>query len=67
MLDEAHRAGNRGEGLAAAEAEVRELELLHDGYVERLEALRDRVLAELDKLNGLSELNRSLTAGDSDT
>lgn len=38
------------ERLRAAEEEVREMERLHDEYVERIGALRDRIIAELDKL-----------------
>lgn len=52
-LEWAHRAGDQGGegvGLAAVENEVGELELLHDGYVEQVGTLRDRVMAELDGL-----------------
>ncbi|HLM56414.1 MAG TPA: hypothetical protein VK422_09895 [Pyrinomonadaceae bacterium] len=49
-IEEAHRAGGRDEDWAAAQDEARELEPLHDGYVKRVEALRDRVVAELDGL-----------------
>jgi len=36
--------------LGKAEEEIRELEQLHDDYVERIGKLRDKVVAELDKL-----------------
>lgn len=43
------RAGNC-ERLREAEDRIRELEDLHDEYVERLGVLRDRVVTALDKL-----------------
>lgn len=63
---EAHRAGGEGEELAAAAREVRQLELVHDGYVGRVGALRDRVVAELDVLIGWEGRGRSSTAEDAD-
>lgn len=65
-LEGAHRADGTGEGLASAWRGVRELELLHDGYVERVGALRDSVVAELDRLIGRAESGRSTVAEDAD-
>jgi len=43
------RAG-QGERLRDAEEKVRELERLHDHYVDRIGILRDRIVAEMDRL-----------------
>lgn len=67
-LEEAHRVGGQGGGGAPeqVEREVRELELLHDAYVEQIESLKDRVVAELDALIEQAAMSRSTKAEDAD-
>jgi hypothetical protein len=53
ILEEAYGARDRaptGERLREAEAQIREMERLHDEYVDRIGALRDRVVTETDRL-----------------
>jgi len=50
---EEHGASDRAgqtERLREAETKVRELELLHDEYVDRIGILRDRIVAEMDRM-----------------
>ncbi|MBS1798140.1 MAG: hypothetical protein JSS81_30280 [Acidobacteria bacterium] len=59
-LEEAHRDGETGdseEKMRAAENEIRELEELHNGYVEEIGRLRDKIITEIDRL--LAELTIS--------
>jgi hypothetical protein len=53
MLEEVYGAGDRTrkvESLMEAEEAVRVMERLHDEYVDRIGVLRDRVVAEMDRL-----------------
>ena len=53
ILEEAYGAGDRartGKRLREAEQTIREMEGLHDEYVDRIGVLRDRVVAEIDRL-----------------
>jgi hypothetical protein len=55
VLEETHGDPDRassGEKLMKAEEHIRELERLHDEYIDRIGALRDRVVTEIDKLIG---------------
>ena len=48
--DSASDRAGQTESLKEAEARVREMEHLHDEYVERMGILRDRIVAEMDRL-----------------
>jgi hypothetical protein len=53
ILEETYGSPDRvrtGEKLREAEEQIRELERLHDKYVDRIGALRDRVVTEIDSL-----------------
>ncbi|MFN0139741.1 MAG: hypothetical protein ACKVQW_06605 [Pyrinomonadaceae bacterium] len=68
VLDDVHRAGEQGDNVEMvreAENEVREMEQLHDEYVERIGRLRDRVVIEIDRLLGEHALTneRALCSG----
>jgi hypothetical protein len=53
ILEETYAADDRartGERLRDAEQAIREMERLHDEYVDRIDVLRDRVVTEMDRL-----------------
>jgi uncharacterized membrane protein YqiK len=53
ILAEAHDADDqapKGERLTKAEEVIRDMERLHDEYVDRIGLLRDRVVTEVDRL-----------------
>ncbi|HEY5073391.1 MAG TPA: hypothetical protein VII34_01760 [Pyrinomonadaceae bacterium] len=53
ILEETYVAGDRARTvgrLRDAEEQIREMERLHDEYVDRIGALRDRVVTEMDRL-----------------
>lgn len=50
LIEIAHDRERDCETLRKAEAEIRELEALHDEYVERLGVLKDRIVTRMDKL-----------------
>ncbi|HEX7174773.1 MAG TPA: hypothetical protein VF240_05775 [Pyrinomonadaceae bacterium] len=63
--EEIYRAGDRArrnEELIEAQRSVREMERLHDEYVEQIGALRDRLVKEMDKLIERAGMNQSADA-----
>jgi len=61
-VEEMYRAGDRGrkgEKLIEAKKDVREMERLHDEYVERTGVLRHKVVNEMDRLIEQAGMNQS--------